>query len=385
MKHALALLMTAALVPAGMAAPAAAPSADLGQNAALRYWTAFALMSAPTAEQDKIIGNWKTAAMDDKTVQLIQQNRNALDYLQLASAVKPCDWGIVPAGAETLLPHLAKARQLARLACLRARYRFSQGNHVDGVRDVCAVLTLASHVDSGESRTLISLLVKCAIQNAAIDAVAAHLPALDAKALQMLAECLDALPPHQDFAGSMRAERQDFVGGFLHTVRSGDLAATQKLLDMLRDPELKVPADWLPAGKATPEITQQLTRQLEEFDASIARITDAADLPPREFEGRTATEAKKLTEMRNPFGILMATTCYARARNISAKAETLMLMLRAAAAGVLEGPEKLKDFKDPYGSGPFEYRALQSGFELKSVLLYEGNPVTLTAGGRSIQ
>lgn len=81
----------------------------------------------------------------------------------------------------------------------------------------------------------------------------------------------------------------------------------------------------------------------------------------------------------------MATTCYARARNISAKAETLMLMLRAAAAGVLEGPEKLKDFKDPYGSGPFEYRALQSGFELKSVLLYEGNPVTLTAGGRSIQ
>ena len=46
------------------------------------------------------------------------------------------------------------------------------------------------------------------------------------------------------------------------------------------------------------------------------------------------------------------------------------------------GPEKLKVLKDPFGTGPFEYRALDKGFELKSKLQYEGQPVTLMVGQR---
>ena len=51
-------------------------------------------------------------------------------------------------------------------------------------------------------------------------------------------------------------------------------------------------------------------------------------------------------------------------------------------AGKLEDyqPEKLKQIKDPYGDGPFEYQALERGFELKSKLLFEGQPVSLVAG-----
>jgi hypothetical protein len=57
-------------------------------------------------------------------------------------------------------------------------------------------------------------------------------------------------------------------------------------------------------------------------------------------------------------------------------------LFKAALAVVQGGPGKLKDTKDPFGDGPFEYRALGKGFELKSNLCYEEKPVTLTVGQR---
>ena len=57
-----------------------------------------------------------------------------------------------------------------------------------------------------------------------------------------------------------------------------------------------------------------------------------------------------------------------------------MALFKAAIAVVQGGPDKLKDIKDPFGDGPFEYRALDKGFELKSKLLFKGQPVTLTVG-----
>jgi hypothetical protein len=57
-------------------------------------------------------------------------------------------------------------------------------------------------------------------------------------------------------------------------------------------------------------------------------------------------------------------------------------MLLAAVAVAHDGPEKLKEIRDPFGEGPFEYRKLESGFELKSKLKFDGEPVTLTVGAR---
>ena len=60
--------------------------------------------------------------------------------------------------------------------------------------------------------------------------------------------------------------------------------------------------------------------------------------------------------------------------------QTQMALFKAAIAVVQGGPDRLKDIKDPFGDGPFEYRALDKGFELKSKLLFKGQPVTLTVG-----
>ena len=59
-----------------------------------------------------------------------------------------------------------------------------------------------------------------------------------------------------------------------------------------------------------------------------------------------------------------------------------LAMLLASIAVAESGPEKLKEIKDPFGTGPFEYRSLDKGFELKSKLQFEGQPVTLTVGQR---
>jgi hypothetical protein len=60
--------------------------------------------------------------------------------------------------------------------------------------------------------------------------------------------------------------------------------------------------------------------------------------------------------------------------------ETQKALFRAALTVVQGGPDKLKDIKDPFGDGPFQYRALDQGFELKSRLLFKGQPVLLTVG-----
>lgn len=55
-------------------------------------------------------------------------------------------------------------------------------------------------------------------------------------------------------------------------------------------------------------------------------------------------------------------------------------MFKAAIAVVQDGPDKLKEIRDPFGDGPFEYHALDKGFELKSKLLFRDQPVMLTVG-----
>jgi hypothetical protein len=57
-----------------------------------------------------------------------------------------------------------------------------------------------------------------------------------------------------------------------------------------------------------------------------------------------------------------------------------LALFKAALAVVQGGPDRLKDIKDPFGDGPFEYRALHNGFELESKLLFKGKPVTLKVG-----
>ena len=55
-------------------------------------------------------------------------------------------------------------------------------------------------------------------------------------------------------------------------------------------------------------------------------------------------------------------------------------LFRAAIAVVQGGKEKLLDFPDPFGKGPFEYVELPMGFELTSKLVHNNQPVSIVVG-----
>jgi hypothetical protein len=48
------------------------------------------------------------------------------------------------------------------------------------------------------------------------------------------------------------------------------------------------------------------------------------------------------------------------------ESRTRLELLRAAVAVARGGPDKVKDFRDPSGDGPFKYTALPGGFKVEA-------------------
>jgi hypothetical protein len=106
-----------------------------------------------------------------------------------------------------------------------------------------------------------------------------------------------------------------------------------------------------------------------------------AALPPEAFDARYPAFVER-AKAANPLASLNLPNkdTFIPAQR---RAQARMALFRAALAVVQGGPGRLEDVKDPFGDGPFEYRALDRGFELKSKLLYQGKPVTLTVRQRT--
>ncbi len=125
---------------------------------------------------------------------------------------------------------------------------------------------------------------------------------------------------------------------------------------------------------------QEAIELIEDVLPVYGELEKLIALPPDEF-AKQYPQFKEKTEAANP---LAATLLPAidKVRNVDHRNRARVVMLLAAIAVAQDGPDALKNFKDPFGDGPFEYRRLDPGFELKSKLLYDDKPVTLTVGQR---
>lgn len=101
-------------------------------------------------------------------------------------------------------------------------------------------------------------------------------------------------------------------------------------------------------------------------------------LPWKEFDAQYPDFVKKAKAANPLAGYLLP----AMDKVVAAERrhQTQIALFKAALAVVQDGPDKLKEIKDPFGDGPFEYRTLEKGFALKSKLLFKGQPVMLTVG-----
>jgi hypothetical protein len=137
--------------------------ASLGDNAALRYWAAFAQTqdSAITDEEAKKLNSILdgTSPYDDSQYKdLVEKNRIALETMARATTLLNCDWGLdYQMGTATPVDYVRKALILGRLNVLYAFHLLIAGERDKAVNVLAAGVRFSHDIANGG--TLFATLV----------------------------------------------------------------------------------------------------------------------------------------------------------------------------------------------------------------------------------
>jgi hypothetical protein len=351
-------------------------------NAAGIYWIAFAAFPTLTADESKLLADAvasTTPPRAEEITPLVARWRTALHELHRARAVLPCDWQLdVEAGPNLLLSHLQKARELSRVALVRARLRFAAGETDAAVSDVLDVFKLAR--DCGSSPVLIAWLVDVAIEKMATDVLAAHLPMLKPEQLTRLEAALLALPPSSSLVDCVAYEKRLFGGWLTRTIeaeiarhKDSEAAVTAIVAAIGLEADLQPKPDD-EAGKRKAEFIKAFTqddlreslRRLHADYYLLTRIvamrgTDRDNAMTRlEADLKTAAQpATKEDALRYFSASLLPTVknVMAREDELAVRRELLIQAVRVQR----EGPSALK----PFQGKPIEYQQTPIGFDLR--------------------
>src|SRR5690348_12124129 len=132
-------------------------NSQLGENAALRYWSAFAEMqdSAISDQQAKELNAILdgTAPYEDlKYKDLVAANRSAVETMARGTTISNCDWGVDYAlGPDASVEYVRKALTLGRLNVLYAFHLLQNGNKDGAVRTLSAGVRFSHDVANGGS------------------------------------------------------------------------------------------------------------------------------------------------------------------------------------------------------------------------------------------
>src|SRR5919108_967029 len=138
----ISLIILCSAVPLGLAV--AQQNVPLGQNAALRYWSAFAEMQDSTindqeAKELNAILDGTAPYQDLKYYELVEKNRAAVETMTRGTAMPNCDWGIdYGLGQDAPVEFVRKALTLGRLNVLYAFHRGINGDKDGAVRAIAA-------------------------------------------------------------------------------------------------------------------------------------------------------------------------------------------------------------------------------------------------------
>jgi hypothetical protein len=376
-------LMTLAIPPGSAFADG---GADLGANAALEYWRAFATMPKFTdAEQNKLTAEYLTVPLDKATREIVGKSEYSLRLMHMGAALPRCAWGIKweEEGVDALLPQMMAARMLTTLACLRARIRFEEGKNGDAVADVIAASTLGRQVSLDGS--LIGVLVGYNIEARIGELIALQLPRLDPATIQNLRKRLNALPAGARPSVALRLCEEKTLGWFIRRVKA--TKNQEELLTFFAWVGLSEGKDRGDAGEKARSFLKEcggtaagVIKYAEEALPSYEQLAGQLELPLDQVEAVFARELK--ARAGNPvFKVFFPAIL--EVRRSQARAEVRRALLEAAMAIQVDGRDALKKHLDPVAGGPFEYVPFQGGFELRSkYTMKDGKPITLTVGHR---
>ena len=206
-----ALIVLGAALAAGPVT--AQPNHKAGENAALRYWSAFAQMqdSGITEQQAKeahaILDG--TAPYDDsKYKDLVEKNRPALETMARGAALPYCDWGVeMQLGEQAPVDYARKAAQLGRLNVLYVFHLLIAHDNDGAVRALQAGLRFSHDVANGG--TLFATLVSKGLIVTHLHAVVGlqRMGKLSAAQRSALLRSIEQLGPEGlDWASAMKRE-----------------------------------------------------------------------------------------------------------------------------------------------------------------------------------
>src|ERR1043166_73936 len=214
-------------------------------NPALLYWQAFS-QTPNLSEEDRgyfFTNEWRNGSLPARFSQIAHQYDSMFPPLPRArQAHQPCAWGIdLSDGPDTLLPGLAKAKQAALVAALRARLFLQQNNQAAARDELLAAFVLGRNICT--DRTLISALVPIAIENIVTGFVAENFHQFSPEILAELVAGMDAAPSRGTVAQCIPTEKLAFQDWFIRKIqqfeiqRHGDQHA---ILSDVRDMLLRI-------------------------------------------------------------------------------------------------------------------------------------------------
>lgn len=192
----LGLVLCATLVPRWVSAAEVAAGEE---NAALRYWMAFALMANPPVSADVAERLEQVAAgaqaWSSQLTPLLDQNREALAVLRRGTSLTRCDWGLeTELGSDAPIAHLSRARSLARLNLVDGRRLLADGRSRDAVEAWLAGLRFSAHL--AEQGPLLGAVVGSSAMEANLHALsdAVRAGTVDPSTMTKIASAITALP-----------------------------------------------------------------------------------------------------------------------------------------------------------------------------------------------
>jgi hypothetical protein len=356
---ALALLCSAG---AASAQESKAPPCDLGRNAALIYWRAFAAFPEEKDQDlaDLIRPGNETKLTPEQKAGLAKRWDSALELLHEAADIPQCNWGL---DFEKKWPkydftYLTKARTLARAAAFRAGYFWQEGKRKEAADDFRAAVIMAHQVGNEGHDWMIGVLVQDTTERILQRSLAALLT--DRESADVLADALGNLvngSPAPLSRNAILAEKKDFFLYFPHAYSSDPAKTIAGLPDEGLQALLR-------------EVTsKQVLQALDEIEKQYDELAEIHGLPLQEFLAKEPAMEEKIIASKNPFEMLLQRGMKP-ARLEEEMYRMRWAMIRAAIAIRRDGQKALGSVLDPSNGKPFEYTALEGGaFELKSATI----------------
>lgn len=375
--HNTLLLLTALIFSASETARTQEGFLPDSTNPALLYWREFAVMPETDSKLIEKLSNSEEITTEHQ--EFVANYDNTFRRLsKLRRFTGECDWGDdLDEGPYLLLPYLAKARDVAKVAQLRARVHFENGDEDQVVDELLSVSILGGHI--ANSPILINLLVHYSMDKICAAIIAENLSRFSSASLRTLRDGINASAKGKEIADTIPTERH-FMAGWLRsqlshlaTESSGNHEVAYKKAEQLVRQMFdaknsdKVWADFRAAGGTSVE---RLVEILDRSNRDYEELESLCRKPTGEFLERIARFDMATTQSSNPVRRwLFPSLAQSKTKEIGNR--VLNEMVLTAINSRLEGESAFNHSKDPIGGKSFEktnfeHEGETAGFILKS-------------------